>query len=485
VEGSLQWRGVPFAAPPIGGRRFRPPEPPLAWEGIRDATAFGHTAAQPMSALQALEGGTPEDGSEDCLYLNVFAPVAAIAPGAPPKPVMVWIHGGAFVAGSGSSRWYDGARFAATGDVVVVTFNYRLGALGFLELGAVAGPDYRSAGNCGLLDQLAALRWVQENIAAFGGDPSQVTVFGESAGAMSIGTMLAMPAARGLFQRAILQSGAMSSYRTREDAEAVTDAILKAFGGGFEELATAPVEQILAAQTAVTRGSLTTSYLDFRPVVDGVDIPEPPDRSGPLRCGFEGPVLIGTNKDEMSLFLAFDPAVAMLGEEQLEAQAATMLGADRWARLGEYYRQAYQGQGAKARLYAAATDLVFRIPALQVAEQLAAADRNVWMYRFDWPTPFGGGFLGATHALDIPFVWSMLDLPGVEMFTGDAPARYPLSEVMHASWVAFATTGDPSTPRLAWPRYRAPERASMLFDAESRVAPDPDGAEREVWGATF
>jgi para-nitrobenzyl esterase len=473
----IQWRGVPYAAAPTGARRFRPPEPPLSWDGVRDATTFGPAAPQPVSPWQGLVGGQPGPSEEDCLFLNVFAP----AHDAGGLAVMVWIHGGAFIGGSGSARWYDGGRFAAGGTVVVVTLNYRLGVLGFLEVSDVAGEGFAGSGNCGLLDQLAALRWIQDNIAAFGGDPAQVTVFGESAGAMSIGLMLAMPAARGLFHRAILQSGAAASYRTGHQAQRVTGDVLAALGGSFEELLMAPVERILAAQAAITASSDAAGYLAFRPVVDGLVIPEPPDQAIAAGRGAEVAVLVGTNRDEMTLFLAFDPGLDELTDDELDHRAAALIGAERWARVGGRYRAASDGRHPAALMAAVATDLVFRVPALRLAEGMARAP--LWMYRLDWPSPAAGGRLGATHGLDIPFVWNLMDLPAVELFTGGAPGRHRLATAMNAAWLAFATSGDPATPLLPdWPRYQAPSRATMIFDAECRLMDDPDGAIRGIWG---
>jgi para-nitrobenzyl esterase len=470
----IQWRGVPYAAAPTGDRRFRPPEAPSSWDDVRDGSRFGPAAPQSTSPLQGLVGGQPPDWSEDCLYLNVFAPAVDRSE---PLPVMVWVHGGAFVGGSGSTGWYDGSRFAASGQVVLVTLNYRLGALGFLELGATGDDRDRSAGNAGILDQLAALRWVSENISSFGGDPTRVTVFGESAGAMSIGVMLAMPAAQGLFHQAILQSGAASTYRSKAEAEAITERTLAAAGATVEQLRTAAVEQILAAQAAVTRGGDAATYLAYRPVVDGVDLPEPPDHALAAGRGFDGAVMIGTNRDEMTLFLAFDPAAATLSDEQLDQRATAMLGPSRWARLAEHYRVAH---GAPtARLAAVATDVVFRIPAIGLAESPRRAP--TWMYRFDWPSSAAGGRLGATHGMDIPFVWDLVDLPGVELFTGQGPGRHDLARAMHGAWLAFATGGDPSTPWLPWPAYSPPGRATMLFDAQCRVVDDPDGVPRSRW----
>ncbi|MDQ1394445.1 MAG: para-nitrobenzyl esterase [Acidimicrobiaceae bacterium] len=493
----IQWRGVPYAAPPVGPLRFRPPQPPPPWKGVRDASRFGPAAPQAISPLQGLVGGQPGRWSEDCLYLNVFAPTDGRAG----LPVMVWIHGGAFIGGSGSARWYDGGRFAAGGEVVVVTLNYRLGALGFLELGAVAGDRYREAGNCGILDQLAALGWVRDNIAAFGGDPAQVTVFGESAGAMSIGVMLAMPAAGGLFHRAILQSGAASAYRTRDQAEHVTERLLAALGGPVEDLVAAPVERILEAQVAVTGSSDAASYLAFRPVVDGVNVAEAPDRAIAAGRGADIPVIVGTNRDEMTLFLAFDRGIGEMSADQLDRRLGATIGASLWRRLEGGYRAARAGLDGAAGfdgvataagldgvaraelLVAVTTDLVFRIPALRLAEGLTTARAApVWMYRFDWTSPAAGGRLGATHALDIPFVWNLVDVPGVELFTGEAPGRRSLAAAMHAAWLSFATRGDPTTPLLPpWPRYAPPGRSTMVFDAECQVLDDPNGTERRIW----
>ena len=475
----IQWRGVPFAAPPVGPLRFRPPEAPPVWDGERDASRFGPAAPQPTSPLQGFVGGQGGTWSEDCLYLNVFAP----AEDGGGRPVMVWIHGGAFIGGSGSARWFDGSRFASEG-AVVVTLNYRLGALGFLELDGVAGDGYRAAGNCGILDQLAALRWVRDNIESFGGDPEQVTVFGESAGAMSIGVMLAMPAARGLFRGAILQSGAASAYRTKENADEVTDRLFAAFGGSFDELAAAPAERIIDAQATMARGSDAASYLAFRPVVDGIDVPEPPDAAIAAGRGLDVALLVGTNRDEMTLFLAFDPGVAALTEDQLNRRLTAMVGADRWQQLQSRYRAAGPTSEAAEVLVTVTTDLAFRVPALRLVDAMATQDHRmpVWMYRLDWPSPGADGRLGATHGLDIPFVWGLLDMPGVELFTGTAPGRHQLAQAMGAAWFSFAATGDPCTSLLPeWPPYQPPRRATMIFDAECRVVDDPDASRRQIW----
>src|SRR5579884_3451573 len=370
VEGTRQgavavWRGIPFAQAPVGALRFRPPQPPQPWAGVRPATEFGPACPQPQA--------------EDCLTLNVWSPAADGAR----RPVMVWIHGGGFTGGTGRSPTYDGASFAARGDLVMVTINYRLGILGFLHLAAVGGEAYAASGNCGLLDQIAALEWVRDNIAAFGGDPARVTVFGESAGGMSVGALMAAPAAQGLFQRAILQSGAGHHALSREAAAANTARALAELGIAKENLAALhelPVARLIEVQTKLAvagRGGLIC-----QPVVDGVALKERPVDAIGHGSAAGVATLIGTNRDENRLFTAMAPGGA--SEEALQRRAASQIGEEKAAKLLEGYRQANSDASTVDLLHDIMTDFMFRIPAVRVAERQAALGTPVWSYRFDW-----------------------------------------------------------------------------------------------------
>ena len=489
VEGTLkrgvqQFRGIPFAAAPVGELRFRPPRPVEPWAGTLDATRFGPQALQAASQLEAMFGGTPPPSSEDCLTLNVFTPSADGGR----RPVMVWIHGGAFLTGSGSTPWYNGTSFATNHDIVVVTVNYRLGAFGFLHLDDVGGEAFGGSGNVGILDQVAALDWVRENIEGFGGDPNNVTVFGESAGAMSVGTLMGLPVAKGLFAKAIPQSGAAHNARPRDDADAIARDLLASLSldatpAGAARLRELPAEAVLEAQNAIV-AKHQPSGLAFTPVVDGIVLPEPPiDAIGGGSAGGVR-VLIGTNADEMKLFTALDPASSDLDEAHLIKRAATAIGdAGKAAELVIAYRSHRDGATAADVWADLQGDFVFRIPAIRLAEHQVARDNAVYSYLFTWPSPQFGGALGACHALEIPFAWNTLDTGMSQLFIGPADdATRELAAAMHGAWASFARTGTPSAPGLPeWPAYDEERRATMIFDNPCRVEDDPGGIDREAW----
>jgi para-nitrobenzyl esterase len=468
-EGAVHvWRGIPYAQAPVGEGRFRAPQPPQPWAEVREATAFGAVAPQLSVGLESRFNVRPgatqlPPQSEDCLFLNVWAPAA---PGK--YPVMVWVHGGSFVTGSGSMPLYDGARFAAQGEVVVVTLNYRLGALGFLHL-ADLGPGFDN--NLGLLDQIAALGWVQQNIATFGGDPGRVTIFGESAGAMSIASLLGMPAAEGLFQAAILQSGAVR-VQPPERAKAVAQGMLRELGVSEPAaLRTLPVEALLQAAQRLLR--TFAGGLPFQPVLDAATLPLNPTEALAAGARRDLPLLIGTNHDEGNLFVPPDATGQHL-ERLLEPYMAPELA----RAIAGGYPTTQAGQAALL------TDMVFWLPSLQVAER-QAAHAPVWMYRFDWSVPSGQPIPGAFHALELAFVWNALDLPAAQIFLSNAPAPQPLADAMHRAWLAFAHHHDPNGPGLlAWPRYELPARATLIFNTENHVEENPQQARRALWAGT-
>ena len=486
LPGVTVFRGVPYAAPPIGPQRLRPPRPPPPWDGVRDGGAPGAVAPQRPGPLERTFGGYGPMG-EDCLTVNVWTMALDARSGEPAapdatRPVLVWIHGGAFTTGTGAISWYDGSRLAARGDVVVVTFNYRLGALGFLHLGDLGGEGWAGSGNAGLLDQITALRWVRRNIAAFGGDPDRVTVFGESAGAFSIACLLAMPEAAGLFRRAILQSGGGTFVQDRETATALAVDVLDELGvphGDLARLAEVPVGAVLDAQTAAggRRGGVG---LAFMPVVDGATLPAHPERALAQGSSAGVDVLTGTNRDEMRLFSAVAPdAFAVDDDDGVRRKVAAIpdVGPQAAASLVAAYRRHWPDLSPTDLHVAIHTDHAFRRPAQRLAA-LQAEHARAWSYWFTWASPIFGGWLGSFHGLEIPFVFDNLDTPKVELMTGGGDLQ-ALADAMAHAWLGFAGHGDPG-----WPAFEPTgQRITMRFDLPSEVVADPDADLRRAWEA--
>ena len=486
------FRGIPYARPPIGALRFQPPQGLTPWTGVRDATHFGPAAAQNPSMLGPMLGLDIGRMSEDCLYLNVWTPDARHGR----RPVLVWIHGGAFVMGAGSQVLYDGQTLARRGDVVVVTINYRLAAFGFLQLDELTDGAIAATGNEGLLDQIAALEWVRDNIEAFGGDPHNVTIFGESAGSISVATLLGTPRAHGLFHRAILQSGSANFVSTRRHATRVAAALLEELSlepASAAKLRDVPTAAILdAQQRAYFKVQPQLRGLPFSPVVDGEVLPRHPFEA--LRAGLskDVTVLVGTNLDEMKLFGLMDPQLRSLDEAGLIRRCERVIpGEDAtgtsWGRRAVVsYRRARAPRQLSiepsALWFAIDSDRAFRYPAMHLAALQQAHQPDTYAYLFTWTSPFMEGVLGACHALEIPFVFGTLSNPMLARFAGSGREADVLAEHMQDAWITFAHSGRPARNGLGeWSAYDTTQRATMLLGRDSHLEHAPYEDERRFW----
>jgi len=486
-----RFKGIPFARPPVGELRFRAPEPVESWVGVREAKDFGASAPQvgPVNRLiRSVIGAAGNRQSQDCLYLNVWTPGCDRKR----RPVMLWIHGGAFILGSGATRLYDGARLAQRGDVVVVTINYRLGALGFLNWKSVCGAGEEPQANLGIRDQVAALEWVRDNIEAFGGDPENVTVFGESAGAMSTATLLGVPAARGLFHKAILQSGAAHNVSRERKASRVAGYFTEALGLDeltLEALQALTVTDLMRAQArASVRIGLDDGMMAWQPCVDGDLIPEQPLAAVSRGDAAEIPMLIGTNRDEFKLFTFtnrdhLDDATLVARVHRIAERCD--FGDERLADrlMGTYGATVGQrNPGANQRWVALQSDRIFHYPAARLADVQAQHQPKVFSYLFDWKPPVLGGALGSCHGLDLPFVFG--GARGALLRAGLVANRAagPLCDYMQDAWIAFARTGEPHQGDSAeWPAYELKGRYTKGLGAKFRTLKDPHEAAREFW----
>ena len=480
LDGVDTFKGVRYGASTVGQNRFLPPKQPPSWAGVQDAIKLGDMSPQVPGDYSAPDlkvywpvPNPPEGMSEDCLVLNVWTPQATRAA---KRPVMVWLHGGGY--GSGSDGPYDLLQLAKFGDVVTVGVNHRLNMFGYIYLAGLGDPRFAEAANVGQLDIVAALAWVRQNIEAFGGDPGNVTIFGQSGGGGKVSTLMAMPAAKGLFHKAIVQSGSGLRSMTAEEGARSADAIVKNLGltaPRLEALQTLSMEALIAAMRA-TRPRLA-------PVMDGRTLPRHPFDPDAPPISAEVPMIIGTNETETTILSPRTVDLFSLEESALNDQVKALIQVDdaRAEGLIANYRADHPRATPADLIFLITTDRRFRQNAIWQAERKAAQARApAYLYLLSYKTPILGGKLRSPHNLEIPFVFHDVDNK-LDANTGDNPDRYRLQDQMAGAWVAFARTGNPNHTGLPdWPAYDATTRATMIFDAESRVVNDPGGAQRRA-----
>ncbi len=471
-QGVLVFRGLRYGAD-TAAYRFQPPRPEVAWRGIADALDYGAAAPQ---------GGAEGPGSEDCLFLNVWTPALDARAR---RPVLVYIHGGGFNNGSGSDPLYDGGALCRRGDVVVVTLNHRLNTFGYLYLGALGDPRYAASGNAGQLDLVQALQWVREHATTFGGDPGNITVFGQSGGGAKIATLMAMPAARGLFQRAWTMSGQqVTAAGPRAAAQRASVAMEAVHAPDLAALLRLPAADLLAATRARDPSRVEDTALYFGPVLDEVVLPVHPFWPQAPAQSAAIPMVIGNTHDETRAFLGNDPGNFALDWNTLPAQLEKQQFVDLLPSVViEHYRRLYPHYTASEVFFAATTagrSWRGAVEELEARARQPATAAPTWSYQLDWPSPVEEGRLRAFHTLDIPLVFDNAGLPTAR--TGGGEDARALAATMSDALIAFARHGDPNHVGLAdWAPYTLPQRRTMLFDVRSRGADDPRGGERELY----
>ena len=478
------FKGIPYGASTAGANRFMAPAEPAKWTGVRDALEYGHSAPQrdpaapppPAGAITISGQGLPAEG-EDCLVLNVWTPsVGSGASSGRKRPVMFWCHGGGFASGSGSSPDNDGTNLARRGDVVVVTINHRLNVLGFANLSEFS-RDFAASGDAGMLDIVQALKWVRANIPEFGGDPNTVMIFGQSGGGRKVETLLAMPSAKGLFHRATIESGAAIKVIDRDVAVRNSELLLAKLGiekTNVRELQKLPVEKIMAAHFAVIKEhpGVDQATAGFSPTVDGKILPQHPFHPNASPVSADVPVMIGCTRTEMTLFSTNDAAAFSLNDDQMRGRVKDLLGGPALG-IVDLYKKLNPSASPSDIYFLIASDYRYGAPTMKVAERRAALGQSpVYLYYFTRETPVQGGRLKSPHTMEIPFAFDNVKISA--RMTGGGAAAMALADKVSDSWIAFARTGNPNTPKLpSWPAFNAKDRATMVIDNVSMVVNDP------------
>jgi para-nitrobenzyl esterase len=476
ADGIKIFRGVPYGASTAGKNRFMPPVDPAKWSGVLETREFGHSAPQSepgarrgTSDIAVAAAGLPSEG-EDCLVLNVWTP--AVNDGKR-RPVMFWCHGGGFSSGSGSSPGTDGTNLARRGDVVVVSINHRLNVLGFTYLAEFGGPDFAQSGDVGMLDIVHALKWVRQNIEHFGGDPNTVTIFGQSGGGRKVGTLLAMPSAKGLFHRAIIESGPTMTLVEQNQATKVASELLAKLGlnkSQVRELQNLPVEKIMSAYFAVMRSmNVDQMTMGFSPTVDGKAVPRHPFAPAASDVSASVPLMLGSTRTELTT--SANAELFSLNEEGLRTRIQTLLG-DHASHVIDVYQKANPGASPSDIYFLIASDNRYGAPVMKIAERRAALQKGpVYLYYFRWETPLNGGRLKSPHTIEIPFAFDNIKTNRMTKDSPDAPA---LADKVSSAWIAFARSGNPNTSKLPqWPAFNPKDRPTMVFNNQSKVENDP------------